>query len=200
MKLFYAPASPFSTKVVMAAHHLGIGLDLVPTATQDNPEDLLVANPLGKIPTLVTDEGETFYDSRTIMHYLNAIAGEDARIYPRNPEKRAAVERTEALSDGICDAAILVIYETRFRSPETWHQPWVDRQWDKVRRGLDHLDAHPPKFGKRLNAGHFALASLLGYLMLRFPGQWEEHRVRLVNWPAAFEERFPDYGRLRPQA
>lgn len=199
MKLFYSPSSPFSAKAAMAAHYLGIKLDLIPTATGENPADLLAANPLGKIPTLVTDSGEAFYDSRTILHYLNSIAADDARIYPRTPEKRAIVERTEALCDGICEAAVLVIYEKRFRTPETWHQPWVDRQWDKVRRGLDYLDNHPPEFGKRLNAGHFALASLLGYLMLRFPGQWEEHHVRLTNWPSAFEKRFPDYGRLRPQ-
>ena len=200
MKLFYSPASPFSKKVVMAAFYMGIDLELEVSSTPDNPADLLAANPLGKIPTLVTDSGETYYDSRTIMHYLNGIASDDARIYPRTPEKRAMVERTEALCDGICEAAVLVIYEKRFRTPETFHQPWVDRQWEKVRRGLDYLDAHPPEFGKRLNAGHFALASTLGYLMLRFPGQWEEHRVRLTNWPSEFETHFPDYRHLRPQA
>lgn len=199
MKLLFADASPFSAKVRMAAHHVGLRHEEIRVSTPDNPEELLTANPLGKIPTLITDDGLTLYDSRTIMHYLDSI-DEDKRLYPRTPEKRIRVERLEALCDGICDAIVLCVYEKRFRTPETYHQPWVDRQWDKALRGLDWLNENPPEFGKRLNAGHFALASLLAYLMLRFPGQWEEHRVRLANWPSAFAESFPDYMQLKPRA
>nr|WP_281378112.1 glutathione S-transferase [Martelella radicis] len=194
--MLYATASPFSAKVVMAAHHLGLDIDLEPVDTVKPPEALLAANPLGKIPTLVTDDGLTLYDSRTIMHYLDRLA-DDKRLYPHKLEKRAAVERMEALCDGICDAVVLVVYEKRYRTPETWHQPWVDRQWDKIRRGLDYLDENPPQLKKKLNAGHFALGGLIGYLMLRFPGEWEEHRVRLARWPSAFEEAFPAFRTLK---
>ncbi|AJY47093.1 glutathione S-transferase [Martelella endophytica] len=198
MKLLCAAASPYSAKVRMALHHVGADFEEIHVATGDNPADLLDANPLGKIPTLITDDGLTLYDSRTIMHYLDGL-DEERWLYPRSPEKRVLVERMEALCDGICDALVLCVYEKRFRTPETYHQPWVDRQWDKAMRGLDWLDANPPDFGKRLNAGHFALASLLAYLMLRFPGAWEQHRVRLTQWPAAFEERFPEFHALKPQ-
>jgi glutathione S-transferase len=50
------------------------------------------------------------------------------------------------------------------------HQPWLDRQWDKVTRGLDHLTAAMPKLPKKPTAGHIALRSMVGYLALRFPG------------------------------
>nr|WP_272211085.1 glutathione S-transferase [Marinicella sp. W31]MDC2876970.1 glutathione S-transferase [Marinicella sp. W31] len=196
MKLLYSSASPYSAKVVMAANHLGIKAELVPVDTAADPEELLRANPLGKIPTLITDDGLTLYDSRTIMHYLDSLDSEQ-RLYPRKPEKRAEIERMEALCDGICDALLLIVYEKRYRTPETYHQPWVDRQWEKVRRGLDYLDENPPKLGKRLNAGHFALGGLLGYLMLRFPGEWEQHRVRLARWPSAFQEAYPPFMTLK---
>lgn len=199
MKLYCAPASPFSAKVKMAAHYVGANVEIIPANTQQNPPELLAANPLGKIPTLVTDSGEALYDSRTIMHFLDTL-NDDRRLYPHAPEKRALVERLEALCDGITDAAVLCIYEERFRTPETWHQPWVDRQWEKVRRGLDWLEENPPEMHKLLHAGHFALASLLAYLMLRFPGQWEEHRVRLTRFPSQFEEAFPAYMDLKPKA
>jgi len=199
MKLYCAPVSPFSAKVRMAARYAGATIDEIFTDTTQNPDELLIANPLGKIPTLVTDDGEVLYDSRVIMHYLDSL-DEDKRLYPRNPEKRIRTERFEALCDGIMEAAVLVIYEKRYRTTETWHQPWVDRQWGKVMRGLDWIDANPPAFGKRLNAGHFALASLLAYLMLRFPGAWEQHRVRLTRFPATFDEHFPAFSELRPKA
>ncbi|TPW29828.1 glutathione S-transferase [Martelella alba] len=198
MKLYCSPASPYSAKVRMAARYLALPIEEVHVATPENPAELLAVNPLGKIPTLVSEDGESFFDSRVIMHYMDSLS-EDAHIYPHSAEKRARVERMEALCDGITDAALLVVYETRFRSPETWHGPWVERQWEKVRRGLDVLEADPPKIGNKLNAGHFALASLLAYLMIRFPGQWEEARVRLTEWPAAFQERFPAFADTRPK-
>ena len=81
MKLFSSPTSPYSSKVRMAAHHLGIDLKDVVVNTADNPPELIAANPLGKIPTLVTDDGEAIFDSRAIMHYLHRSA--KGRLYPK---------------------------------------------------------------------------------------------------------------------
>ncbi len=57
-KVLYAPASPYSAKVRMAAAYAGIALEAVKVDTSAEPVELIGANPLGKIPVLVTDEGE----------------------------------------------------------------------------------------------------------------------------------------------
>ena len=198
MKLLCAPSSPYSSKVRMAARHLGIEIEEINVNTRDDPAALIDANPIGKIPTLVTDEGQAIFDSRTIMHYFDRIA--DKPLYPKKKSKRTEAEVLEALCDGIADCLLEIVYERRFRPPELISQPSIDRQWSKVARGLDHLNANMPKFGKALHGGHFSLGALLGYLMLRFPGEWENGRTRLAAWPSKFAERFEPYHEMKPRA
>jgi glutathione S-transferase len=198
MKLLFAPASPYSSKVRMAARYLGIALEDVRVNTADNPAELVENNPLGKIPTLITDDGKAIFDSRAIMHFLHRSA--EKRLYPKDKEKRTQAEVLEALCDGISDCLLAIVYERRYRSPELVSQDVIDRQWAKINRSLDHLDKHLPKTGKKLHGGHFALAATLGYLMLRFPGEWENGRAALAEWPATFAKQFEPYPALRPKA
>lgn len=189
-KLLYAPASPYSAKVRMAAAHAGIALDAIVVETAAQPADLIAANPLGKIPVLVTDGGEAVYDSRVITQYLNRLAGN--ALFPRKPGKRTEAEGLEALADGICDCLLAHVYERRSRPEELVHQPWLDKQWAKAMRALDHLNANPPKLGKKANAGHIALRATLGYLDLRFAGKWEKGRGKLRRWAERFDKKFPE--------
>lgn len=198
MKILYSSTSPYSAKVRMAAHYLDLGIESVAVKTDDEPSLLVANNPLGKIPVLVREDKPPVFDSVAIMQFLNRES--KGKLYPRNPEKRTEVETLEALCDGITDCLIATIYEKRFRPENKIHQPWLDKQWLKVERGLDYLNANLPKTGKSLHGGHFALAALLGYLELRFPGQWEKGRGKLKNWPKKFEKLFTDYSRMKPQA
>lgn len=190
MKILYSPASPYSTKVRMAAHYAGLSAVSELTDTNANPPDLINNNPLGKIPTLITDEGKAIFDSRTIMHFIDRET--KGKLYPRNPAKRTDVEILEAICDGICDSLLAIVYEKRFHPPEKIHEPWIERQWEKVVRGLDYLEAHMPKTGAKLQAGHFAMAAMIRYLELRFAGEWQKGRPKLKAWPKKFEKLFPD--------
>ncbi|MBP1843606.1 glutathione S-transferase [Rhizobium petrolearium] len=195
MKLLYSPASPYSAKVRMAARHLGIGIAEVKTDTNSNPAELIDSNPLGKIPVLIRDGEPPIYDSVAIMHYLDRLSG--GKLYPKKDGKRTEAEVLEALCDGIMDCLLAIVYERRFRPEEKIHQGWIDKQWEKVMRGLDYLENNLPKTGKKLNGGHFALAALIGYLDLRFNGQWAEGRPELASWPDTFAKRFTDYGAMK---
>ena len=195
-KVLVSSASPYSCKVLMAAAHAGIPLQAVPVETSKPTEEFLKANPLGKIPVLIADDGETIFDSRAITQYLNRLSGN--KLYPRNPAKRTDAERLEALADGIADCALAHVYERRSRPEEIVHQPWLDKQWDKVSRALDALNAEPPKLGRKINGGHIALRAVLGYLELRFAGKWEKGRGKLKRWAARFDEKFPELKSLLP--
>ncbi len=198
MKILYAPASPYSAKVRMAAHYCGLPIESQIVDTGADPAILTDGNPLGKIPTLIDDRGNAVYDSRTIMQFLDHASGRG--LYPRNAEKRQEVLTLEALCDGTTDCLLAIVYEQRFRPPEKVHDPWIERQWSKVERALDHLNDHMPRTARKLHGGHFALAGLLGYLALRFDGKWERGRPKLKNWPGKFRGFFADYDRFRPQA
>ena len=195
-KLLYAPASPYSAKVRMAAAYAGIEIEPALTQTGDQPPELVDANPLGKIPTLILDDGRAIFDSRTVTQYLNRESKN--ALFPRNADKRTEAEIMEALADGICDCALAIVYERRMRPEEKIHQQWIDGQWRKIARGLDHLNANPPKLPKKITAGQIAVRAMLGYLSLRFSGQWERGRGRLTRWAARFDEKFPELKPLLP--
>lgn len=198
MKLLYSPASPYSAKCRMAARHLGIAVDEVKTDTNAEPADLIDNNPLGKIPVLIRDDAPPIYDSVAIMHFLDRESG--GKLYPKKDEKRTEAEVMEALCDGITDCLLAIMYERRFRPAEIVHQPWIDKQWSKVVRGLDYLENNLPKTDKKLNGGHFALAALIGYLDLRFAGQWADGRPKLAAWPEKFSRLFPEFEAMKSSA
>lgn len=191
--LLFSPASPYSAKVRMAATLANIPFEARVVDTNAEPAELLDSNPLGKIPVLLTDAGPVF-DSRAIVQYFNRLSG--GALLPRNPLKRTEAERLEALCDGICDALLAHVYERRSRPEEKIHQPWLDRQWRKVERGLDHLVADTPKLPKKVTAGHLAMRAMLGYLDLRFAGQWERGRSKLKRWAAKFDAKHPELAAL----
>ena len=195
-KILYSPTSPYSAKVRMAAAYAGIPLEAVVVETGPQPPELTGPNPLGKIPTLVTDDGRGIYDSRTITQYLNRLSGN--ALFPRNAGKRLDAEMLEALADGVCDCLLAHVYERRMRPAEKVHQPWLDLQWSKAMRAFDLLNANPPKLPKKITAGHIALRACLGYIDLRFPGQWEKGRSRLKRWAARFDEKFPELKQYAP--
>ena len=197
LKLLYAPPSPYSAKVRMAAACAGVELDSAKTDTNNPTDELLKANPLGKIPVLLIEDGEAIIDSTAILSYLDRVS--KGALFPRKASKRIDAERLEALADGICDCLLVHVYERRFRPEEKVHQEWLDKQWTKVTRALDALNAQPPKLPKKINAGHIALRACLGYLQLRFEGKWERGRSKLVRWVKKFDEKFPELAEYAPK-
>jgi Glutathione S-transferase len=199
MKLLHSPASPYAAKVRMAAHHLDIALEAETVDTASNPPELSDNNPLGKIPTLLRKNDTPVYDSIAIMHFLDRLSG--GLLYPRKEPKRTDAEVLEALCDGMMDSLLAIMNERRSRPEDRVHRPWIDKQWDKVGRGLDHLNQNLPKTGRKLNGGHFALAALLSYIDLRFGEKdWRNGRPQLTQWLKDFSGRFAAFEDLKASA
>ena len=195
MRLYHSPTSPYVRKVMVLRHETGL-LDRVTlisaSGTPINPGSLPVDhNPLGKVPVLETAMGVMF-DSRVICRYLDDMA--HAGAYPVGD----AVWQTltlEALADGILDAALLMVYETRLRPEEVRFAPWVEAQATKIVRALDALEAD---WVGHLTAardgcpdmGAVAVAAAVGYVDFRLGHlDWRLGRPQLAAWDAAFAVR-----------
>jgi glutathione S-transferase len=196
MLLRSSSASPFARKVRIAAAVLGLAdrIEVVPTDTNDPANNLRTQNPLGKIPTLVLEDGRAIYDSAVILEYLDYLAG-GGKLIPSGPERFDALTRA-ALADGIAEAAILKIYEQRWREEGARSARWLDHQTGKIGRGLAAFEADPPP-ADRIDIAAIALASALGYLDLRFGGGWRAERPRLVAWLDAFAAKVPAFEATR---
>ena len=187
MKLHYNPASPYVRKVRVLALETGLmgDIELVSvTLTPTSPDaNLCSDNPIGKIPTLVREDGGALYDSRVICEYLDGLH-DSARMFPNNGEARWTAVRRQALADGILDAAVGTRYETFLRPEEHRWPDWVDNQMAKVRRSLDVLESE--SLVGIVDIGTISVACALGYLDFRYPDEaWRDSRPRLAAW---FEE------------
>jgi len=203
MILRSSPASPFGRKVRIAADLLGLTdkIDVRETDLNDPTDSIRVQNPVGKIPALILEDGEAYYDSPVILEVLDHLAG-GGRILPKESKARFAALRLQALCDGILDAGILLVYESRYRPPEKLVQLWVDRQSEKMARGLTALEAAPPslKQGALPDVGQITLACALGYGDLRFGGKWRQDYPKLVAWLDAFAAQVPAFEATKVKA
>lgn len=200
MILRSAMPSPFGRKVKLAAAILGLSdkIEVVMTDTLDPADPIRQQNPLGKIPALILETGEVLFDSRVIVEYLDWLAG-GGKIIPASGPTRFQALTQQALADGICDAAILQMYEIRFRDAEIRSAKWVDHQAGKVARALEVAEAHPPAEGA-LDIGAIAMASALGYLDLRFAGAWRPRHPRLVAFLDGFAASVPAFEATKVKA
>ena len=200
MILRSSPSSPFGRKVRIAVSLLGFDGDvkIEPADTTDVNDSVRAQNPLGKIPVLIAEDGVAYYDSRVILDYLDDRAG-GGKILPREAKVRLAALRLQALCDGILDASILTIYETRWRRAEAHEPKWLEHQAGKVTRALAALEAAPPALDAGLpNVGQITLACVLGYRDFRFGTSWRGDHPRLVAWLDNFAARVPAYAATKP--
>ncbi len=183
MKLYYSKASPFARKVRASAILLGLDqqIELIAVDPLANPAGLHAANPLGLIPTLVTDDGFAFFDSPVICEYLNGIG--DLPIIPAAGAPRSISLRLQALGDGIMAAAVLrrkLVVQAGLAED----QPLVVRQKAAIERTLEVLERHP--LSRHVDIGLIAVACALGFLDLRFADEpWRPAHPQLAAW---FEE------------
>lgn len=195
MQLFHAGPSPYVRKVMAVLEIAGKTGDValidgatVPSAP--NPA-VVAANPIGKIPCLVREDGPALYDSRVITRYLDARYG--TGLYPSGDAIWTTLT-LEAHADGMLDAALLCVYEVRMREEAQRSAEWVSGQRAKIGRGLDALEARwLAHLAGPLDMGTVAVGCALGYLDFRREmggwGDWRDGRPGLAAWGAKFAEQ-----------
>ena len=195
MKLLGSLASPYTRKVrvVLAEKKIECDFEKVDVNPADNPVN--AHNPLGKVPTLMLDDGTTLFDSRVIVEFLDS-ASPIARLIPEDNRERVAVRRWEALADGSLDAGLLIRYES-LRPKKEQSQAWTGKQVGKLRRGLamlsNDLGDRSWCHGDRYTLADIALGCCLGWVEFRKPAgiEWrgeypnlERHYAKLMERPA----------------
>jgi glutathione S-transferase len=191
MILLSTPSSPFGRKVKMAARIHGL-FDRIRIEKADpwaEGDVLHGANPLGKMPALITPDGAAIYDSSVILEYFDTLL-DRPHLFPveRNIETRVF----HALANGMIEAGILIAYERLRRPAEFCYQPWIDHQRRKLARGLASLTERAPD-PKTADAAAITLACALGYFDWRKQIDWRQEFPALVAWLDAFRAAFPAF-------
>lgn len=186
MKLYFAPPSPFARKILVMIAEKGLQsqFQLEPRNPFDMPADLVAANPLSKVPTLVLDNGETLFDSTVIAEFIDSLGA--PRLIPESGAARWSALRWQSLADGILEAGQSIQLERR--RPENEQSPgWMHRQAKTVERGLDLVEKEINTLGPTLTVGHISLGCALGWLDFRLPDlPWRPARPKLAAWDGVF--------------
>lgn len=199
MKLLSSPASPFGRKVkiVIAEKGLGDRVDvLTVNATKGDPA-LDAANPLGRIPALLLDNGDVIHDSHVICEYLDSV-GSGPVLVPRTGPERWRTLTLASLADGLMEQALLQVYEGRYRPAEMRVESWVQRLQGKIDRTLDYLEKAPPTWTDRPDYAHITLACALGYMDFRHEGRWRHGHPAMVAWLERFAAAVPAFAKTTP--
>ncbi|KAH7381594.1 hypothetical protein BKA66DRAFT_418954 [Pyrenochaeta sp. MPI-SDFR-AT-0127] len=205
MRLIYHPFSPYTRKVFVLAHELGLARHItlqkvvvcpIPIeGWSDNNDQVSVFNPMAKIPCLVSEDvPDGIFDSRIICEYLSDLAG----VKVKKDSRYWQLRTLHACADGIMDAAVLITYEVRIRKERgLYFDEWMQGQKLKVTRGLDRLEGAikdgilpDPKDGPASSdevavAVATAMTGLMAYLGI----EWKTSRPRLVEWMGKWEQR-----------
>jgi glutathione S-transferase len=190
MKLLFNPASPFARKVRVVAAEKGLlpQLELSAVNPWTEPQAVTPHNPLGKIPVLILDSGETVFDSPVICEYLDAAAP-PASLIPQAGAQRRSVLRRQALADGILDAAVLIVAE--HRRPEAQRSSeMLARYRSVIGRGLTQCEQEIEELQGRFDLGTIAVACAVGYVEFRLEpfGVTMQH-PKLLEWWAGVRVR-----------
>jgi glutathione S-transferase len=180
MKLYQSPTSPFVRMVRAAAEIKGLSgrLELVNARADQTTFEAL--NPLNKVPTLVTDDGETLIESRLICQYLDGLSG-GVQLYPKEDAARRKVLQQEALILGVLDAVVLRRMESRKPDgpPSKW---WDDRQKRKVDIGLDLIERELAVYTGEPTVIPIMLGCMCHFMDRVSPDDWHKTHPKLARW------------------
>jgi glutathione S-transferase len=169
LKLIGSYTSPYVRKISVMLLEKGIDFDFVNDSPWAEGTQVPHFNPLGKVPALIADDGEIWFDSPVIAAYLDTLPG-GTSLLPADPVAALRVRRLEALADGVTDAAVALVLEKR-READKQDEAWIVRQRGVLNRGLDALEQYAAAGrdlnGETLNLADIAIACALGYINFR---------------------------------
>lgn len=182
MKLFASLTSPYARKIRIILAEKGLPFELVVDSPWETNTRIPEVNPLGKVPALVTDD-EIFFDSPVIAGYLETL-GAPPRLLPQEPIDAVRVRQLEALADGVIDAAVAIVLESR-RPEAQRSETEVAYQKQKIERALAELERRASAdkwlYADALSLGDIAAGVALAYLDLRLPQyDWRAAQPRLT--------------------
>jgi glutathione S-transferase len=190
MKLHWSPRSPFVRKVMVAAHEKRIDdqiesvRSVVPTDDFEHP--IFDDNPLGKIPTLVADDGSVWFDSSIILERMDLLCATPA-MFPADHQRRLETRCRETLGDGIMELMVGWLQERYNPSKRT--DIILARSANKLTKSLDHLERSNDGY-RDVDAGSISVACALSYIDFRFSEiKWRDGRPQLSAWHEQFSRR-----------
>jgi glutathione S-transferase len=193
--------SPYVRRVAISLHMLQLPFTRNPISVFADAEAMREINPLGRIPSLVLDDGEVLIDSAAILDYLDELVGPARALMPVSGAPRRAALRIVALASGAIDKAGAVVYDRSLRPPDRQYTPWQERCAVQLTSALAALEAAAPTgwfAGEAPGLADITTGCALGYLQMRLPEALPPGRYRALDQLAAACDQLAAFRATRP--
>ncbi len=185
MKLLYTKRSPYSRKAQVMALEKNIPLEWVEEDLIRKSPQLLEANPLGKIPALILDDGQSLFDSPVICEYLDSLNDTPVLI---PSAQRFAILRWQALADGLMDGTV-AMYLEKIRHPQDFNPKFLQNQENNCALVLRYFEEHLSELAD-FSLASISVACAVDYINFRFPHLNAEGMYpKLQAWLTDFSKR-----------
>lgn len=184
--------SPFTRRIAVSLMVLEIPFEHDTRSVFADFDSMRQTNPLGRIPSLILDDGTALIESGAILDWLDEQVGPARALIPRTGEARRHALQRIALATGIAEKAGAAAYEQLLR-PAAYRWPeWITRCRTQAEGGLAALarDAWPAR--ARPDQVEISTVCTLDYLKLAYPELFPEGRYPALD---ALWER----ARVRPE-
>jgi glutathione S-transferase len=177
--------SPFVRRTSVVLKLLGLDYEQKMLSTADDLPDILKSNPVGRVPALVLDDGETLLDSGAIIDHLVEAHGKERNLVPGSGAARRAVLRTTALAHGTMEKGVSSSYERNRRPEDKVFPDWVERCDGQAESGLQALEAQAQAAtGEWLHGDQITLADITTVLAYDFIRASARYVVERNDFPA----------------
>ena len=193
--------SPFTRRVAISLQLLGMAYEHRPYTAWTHLAEVRACNPVGRVPALVLDSGETLFDSSAILDYLDQLAGPARALVPSRETKRREVLRVTACALGVLEKVVAALYEKTMHPPEKVHVPWIAHNEAQGRSGLQwlaSLDSAPWLTGEALTQADITTVVMYDFTRIVNPELIPDGRypkldelARRCNRLAAFRDTRP---------
>jgi glutathione S-transferase len=193
--------SPFVRRVAVTLHHYGLPFRRNTMSVISDAAEMARINPLGRVPSLILDDGEVLIDSNAIVDYLEEQAGDGANLLPRSGPARRQALRLVGVASGVVDKAIAIAYERHFHPEASVSGAWISRCETQIANSLSHLEALAREswfVGGRLSQADIMTGTMLGYLALRLPELFPRHDFPRLASLGERCEALPSFSACRP--
>jgi glutathione S-transferase len=192
--------SPFVRRVGIALTLYDLAFEHRPWSTFGDAEKIRPYNPLGRVPTLVLDDGEALIESHCILDHLDSRVGPGRAMFPAaEPERRRAL-KVAALATGMADKAVSLFYEKRLHDKVS--DLWVERCRGQIGRVLEALEADRGArdsdywFGGTIGHADIAVATALRFIADAHPGLAPMERFPALRAHAGKLEAMPVFQKI----
>lgn len=190
MKLYGSPTSPYVRKARVLIHEKKLRCELVEEDPWPADSRIPSRNPLGKVPALEIEPGNYLFESMLVVHYLDHVDGKS--LTPKDPAGYWQAQWWQALAQGIIDAAVARVLETR-RPPEKQMPEKIAREEARIHRAAAAAESRYAGgaylVAKRLTLADLMMGVAMQYVDFRYPHDWRSKNPNLAKWHAGIVAR-----------